>query len=153
MSTSSLPSILDALRTALAAYTGLSGVVTVWTAPIGNATGENIILGCEEAVVTEEPAGIGEDERWETITIPCALWVTVPNDTETQIKACRDRVYLLFGYVESYFNDATPQTITSTCRDAQIIQHKLVQGPYSGNYNGRFAEIDFTVEVEASKTP
>ena len=152
MSTSTVPAVLDAARTALAAYTGLTAV-SVWTGPQGNMHGENIVLASDEIVVAEECEGIGENDRDESYSIPCVTWVEYPNGTETEIKACRDRVYTLFGLVESYFNDATPQTVTATCRDAQVSGHTFRQGLLSADVNGRWAQIDFTIDVEAQKAP
>jgi hypothetical protein len=153
MSICTLPAVLDALRDDLAALPGLAQV-QVWTSHPGELTGENILLAAEAVPLEEEPAGLGSTSRFESYTIPCGTWAAVANSTEASIKAARDRVFELYGYVESYMMDAIPQTISSTCRSADITLGEFTQGIYAGSdFNGRWAEVHFTITVEATKIP
>lgn len=154
MSTSSLPNVLDGLCDGLQARADLA-TVSVWSAHPGELVGENVVLALGPVVVTEDALGIGEDDRLETYSIPCGIWIAkaAPN-VEDAIRETRDRVHELFGFVETYLNLSTPQTISSTCLDAQIQGFKLTQGPYAGSdFNGRQAQIDFDIEVQAQKAP
>ena len=154
MSTSTVPAVLTALRTALAIYAGLTSV-SVWTSWPGEMTGENIVLCSGESMEVEDrPLGIGEDDRDENYTIAGVIWVSYPDGTETEITACRDRAYAIYGCIESYINDTIPQTISTTCRNAEMTGHRLAQGIYAGSdFNGRWAQIDFSIDVEAQKQP
>ena len=77
-----------------------------------------------------------------------------PNQDEDGIKAARDRAFEILACVEAYLNDAIPQTITTTCRSADLTGGNLSQGLYAGSdFNGRAAQIDFQINVEAQKQP
>jgi hypothetical protein len=106
MSTSAIGAVLDALRAALVALPALAGV-NVFSAPVSKEEAglEYVFFG--DGRVVEEAMGMG-GERMETWTFEdCAMrvWANWQGDTESTIKAARDRVLAVSAAISTHIND------------------------------------------------
>lgn len=145
MSTSTIPAVLDELRTQLTAVSALSGV-TISTARLGTEDPPEAIVFADVSM-SEELMAMGQMRR-ETYTIDGMIYIQKPGANETAIKAARDRAFALFAAVETYLSDNP--TINSKCLDSDIKAVKLTQAVAP---NIRIAFIEFAIEVDATKEP
>ena len=97
--------------------------------------------------------GMGEKERMETYDIPGGVFVAKPENDETAIRSARDRAHEIVADIETYINSSIAQTLGGTCLDAEFTLGEMRQGPYAGQFNGRWCEVTFNVNVRASKEP
>jgi hypothetical protein len=145
MSTSSIPTVLDELRTKLMAVTALAGV-TVSTAPLGTEDPPEAIV-FSDVSLSEELLAMGTTRR-ETYTIDGMVYIQKPGAGEMAIKAARDRAFAILAEVETYLTDNP--TINSKCLDSDLKSVKLTQAVAP---NIRIAFIEFGIKVDAIKTP
>lgn len=146
MSTSAIGTILDAIRTALVARSGLTGVnVFTGGVPIEDAGLECIaFLGA----TLDEAANTNGGNRLETWRVQGATQVIKPwqGTTEESIKAARDRALAIFAELETHLND----TYKSELPVAEITDGELTQF-YSPE--GRMCDLSFTMTIRAVKNP
>lgn len=143
MADSSIPALLDTLRTRLAARAGLAGV-TVSTASLGDdIPPEAIELYGVDA--DQDWAALGRLARDENYDVACGLSVERPagaDDVEATIKQCRDRAFVLLKEVADELR-ADP-SVGGVVRVAQLGKVSLAQGY---NDEGRWAVVLFRIEV------
>lgn len=153
-SCATLPAVLDALRAALVAEGDLSGVGIYSGFPGLPLPDEYIFFGNEVTFDEDEPLGMGGTPRTETYTIGGSVSAQKPVTAgwEAGIKAARDRAFALYAELEAYLNEN--YTIGGTCRTADIGVVGVVQGIGEvGSGPGYICDIDFSIVVEANKTP
>lgn len=148
MSTSAIGTVLDALVDGLRARPGLNGV-NIFSAYVSlEESGlESIELG--DATLTEEELAMG-GARLETWDVECVLFGQAKSwegDTETTIRAARDRGLELFAEVESYVN----QTYLSGAYPYVAMAAGKLESGYGPET--RAARLTFTLRVLAFKNP
>lgn len=144
MPDSTVPTALDALKTALEARGGLSGV-TVATAPLGSDTPTEA-LTFDDVDQTEERAATNITH--ETFDIAGEIYITKPGKGDTVATEARDRAYALLDELRNEL--FTNEDITGTVITSKLVSHELRQGVTDPP--GRAANISFVVTVEASMT-
>ena len=151
MSTSTIPAVLDALVAGLSNVSGLTSVQIV-SAPVGLDLAPEAIVFFGAKRYTEESLGMGESARLETYAIEGSTWVAKPGADETAIKVARDQAFAIYACVETYVN--SDMTLNGTCSKAEITGGDLGQGVgMAGQSTGHWAEVNFSIEVEAAKAP
>lgn len=151
-----LPTFLDALRTALAARSGLDDVI-VFTCPVApEDLGKQAIELANEVAVDQHRLGMGETTLDEEYTLPGSIIVfrTAKQGGQainTAAKAARDRADAI---LEEIVDEVTTNdTMSATVRDVTITMQRWSQGMAPENRLGRFCRVEFTLTVTASVTP
>lgn len=148
-------SFLDALRTVLAARSGLSGV-NIFTGGV-----DDVSAGPEAIVFAVTKVESGEYERktaayhevWEEYPVTGRVWITKPGAGETVIKAARDRALALLEQVTDALD---AYETTAACQSALGVDDAQVTGWSLEQFIGdgyRDCRIEFTVSVKARFTP
>ena len=159
MATSSLPTFLDALATALAARPGLAGV-NVFTCPVPpESLGAEGIELAAETLIEQLPAAMGSSELEESYQVRGSVLVAKPivgatsatASINTAAKAARDRCAAIIEEVTDEL--ATNSTMTATVRDVGIVEQTYHQGLAPEAQLGRVCWVEFTLAVEAHVTP
>lgn len=124
MSTSQIGTVLDAIRAGLVNVSALTGVA-VYSGFVSLEEGGLECIEFGKATLQEEPNTMGGN-KLETWDVEFQLIGSKPwqGDTETTIKAARDRALALFAAVETYIND----TYTGSLPDAEITAGSLESG-------------------------
>jgi hypothetical protein len=146
MSTSQLGAVVDAIRAGLAALPGLADVnVFSGVVPVEEAGLECIAFG--DGRLEEVAASMGGN-REETWVIGGELRVlkTWQGDTESTIKAARDRGLEIFAQVETYLND----TYVGSLPDVQLTSADIYSTFVA---EGREFRLAFELTIENIKTP
>lgn len=149
-----LPAFLDALRTALAARAGLSGV-NVYTADVDpeSAGTEFIILGGEEIAIEMERPLAAATRVFETYSVPCFLQILKPGAGETIIKSARDRAMALLEEVVDYLQSVkgtAAMTSALGVRKAYVTNVRMSQDIRDA---ARTCQLFFDIAVEAHFDP
>lgn len=151
---STLPDFLDALRTALAARAGLSGV-NLFTAPVDEKSlGKECIVFCTEAQSGDitQPL-MGGLEHFEEYDVQGFIWVTKPGAGETVIGTTRDRAFALLEEVHDYLASLTSTAATQaaiTVDRADLSGWTLEQFAEPGE---RHATLKFTISARGRFSP
>ena len=145
MSTSSIPTVLDALVDALKLRPGLSGV-GVFAAPAGDS-GPVECLEFTEIELEEEARSMGGN-RLESYTLKAAVFTISPGAGAVPAGKARERALAIVAEVETYMND--DPTIGGTCLDSDFISATIKQG-YTPE--GRVCQTEITIRVQAMKNP
>lgn len=100
MAVSTIPAVKAALKTGLAARTGLTGVLVEWGVPHERwegTSGEWLVLGDTRA--PQEAAALGRLRRTENLTIE--VYVDVRRQT-TDAQSTTERAFVIAGELEDY---------------------------------------------------
>lgn len=147
MSTSAIGTVMDALCDGLRARPGLSSV-NVYSADVSLEEAGLECIAFLGATLDESAAAMG-GSRAETWSIAGAVQIILKSwqgDTESTIRAARDRTLELFAEVETYCND----TYTGSYPNVAVEAGELTQ-TYSTD--GRVCAISFTVTLTHLKNP
>lgn len=143
MATSTVPAVLDALRTALDARPGLDGV-SIFTGPAGDEAGLESIEFFDVEDWSLEFANLGGSKRDEEYSLQGFVWIVKPGAGETTIKAARDRAIAIYIEIESQLRtdpkvgERLLWALPNTARLTQRMSDK-----------GRVAILEFTVRCKA----
>jgi len=149
-----LPAMLDALRTALAARTGLAGV-NVFTADVDpeSAGNEFLILASDDVMPEIGRPLAGGARHFETYSVPCFIRIAKPGAGETVIKAARDRAFALLEDVVDYLQSVKGTAASLAAlgvRDAYVADYTLAQGI---GESARYVNLSFTIRAESHFDP
>ncbi len=146
MSTSTISSVLDAIRAALVARGGLTGV-QVFSAPVSyeEAGLECVAFGAGELTEIAATMGGNREETWR-VDGEVRVEKGWQGTTEQTISAARGRAIEIFAELEAYLND----TYQGSLPDVDLVSARMEQ---SIGQVGRVCQILFTIEVEAIKNP
>ena len=153
-SVSTCGDFLDALRAALVARAGLSGVA-VYTGPVSaEALGaECIVLATEaESGDVEQPL-MGGLEHFEEYSVGGFIWVNKPGAGETVIASARDRAFDILEEVHDYLASltSTAATVSALGVDrADLRGWTLEQFAEPGE---RHCMLKFSIDVRGRFTP
>jgi hypothetical protein len=95
----------------------------------------------------------GHGPKLEEYVIPGALFYAEPGGAEglnATKKAALENVLSVFAQVEAYINEHWSE---SEYLSAAVTGGTVTQGPYAGDFNGRWAAVGFNIEIQAQKTP
>lgn len=141
--TSTVPAVLDALKTLLDARAGLAGV-TVTTAP----SGEPVPMESIQFFGTNGDqawAALGNRRRRETYTIRGGIFIIKGGAGADVWDAARERAYALLAELE----DAIRVSPTLDLADRVIIQLTRADLDQGAQDNGRWAALDIDLGVTA----
>ena len=153
-SVSTCGDFLDALRAALVARAGLSGVA-VYTGPVSaEALGAECIVLATEA----ESGDVGQPlmgglEHFENYPVDGEIWVTYPGAGETSIAGARDLAFDILEEVYDYMAGltSTAATIAAVTVDkVDLSGWTLAQWPEQGE---RHCRLKFSIEARGRFTP
>ena len=145
MGTSTIPAVLDELKTALELRAGLVGV-TVFSAHMGDEVTrapEAIVLGLD-VPFEQNFASLGAQSRDEEYTIEGVVLTTQPGAGEDAAKAARDRAFYIVAEIEDQLR-----------ADAKLGERALWAGFGTGRFQQgtgdrtRIAAIEFGIKVKA----
>lgn len=146
MSTSYIGTVIDDLVDGLRVVNDLTAVnIFSGNVTIEEAGTECVAFG--RAELTESPHAMGGNrlEEWE-LSGETRVYATWQGDTETTIRAARDRALEILGDVETYVND----TYTGSLPDVNVTTGSIEDniGP-----EGRVCSVLFTLTIRAAKNP
>lgn len=145
MGTSTVPIVLDRLKTLLESRTGLTQVEVTTAGMADNTKPESIQLGIR-VTSTQEFATTGADHgRHEYYIIHGAIQIKKAGAGETVAKEARDRAYAIYKEVEDTVREDPSIGLTSVLK-AQVNSADLDQ--YAGD-RARNAVLDFQIDVHA----
>ena len=147
MSTSAVGTVLDDIRAALILRGALTGV-NVFSGPVSEEEGGQEFVWFGNATLVETPASMGGNlfDTWEISGEVWAAMKSWQGDTETTIKAARDRALAVFAQIEAHIND----TYVGSYPDVTITAGELRQGVIP---DGRRAAVNFTLTLQDIKNP
>jgi len=151
-----LPTFLDALRSALVLRAGLDHV-NVFTCPVDpHDLGEQAIELANEVMVEQKRESMDSDDLDEEYVVTGAIIVyrtAAPGAQAINLaaKAARDRADAILEEIVDEVS--TNDTMTGTVRDVTITQQIWAQGMAPENRLGRFCRVNFSLTVTASVTP
>ena len=153
-SISTFPDFIDALRTALAARSGMSGV-TVWTGPVdAEAMGvKSVVFASGEVSAGVAQPMMGGLEHFENYPVDGEIWVTYPGAGETSIAGARDLAFDILEEVYDYMAGltSTAATIAAVTVDkVDLSGWTLAQWPEQGE---RHCRLKFSIEARGRFTP
>ena len=145
MSTSSLGTVLDAIRAALILRSNLTGV-SVFSGPVSLEEAGQECIAFGDARLDENAMAMGGN-RWEVWNIEGEIRIVKPwaGSTEQTIKAARDRALALFAEIETHVND----TYKGALPDVEVSSGSMEQ--WSGE--GRICRLLFTLQMKDDKNP
>lgn len=127
MSTWTAPGFIDALVTAVAARSGITGLTptvnirTVWL-PVEAASSDEVMF--YGAADVNNPAAIGNLRYEETVTVDGEIRIIRAGASETVAKTGRDRVAAILGEIDDQLRTTPPsvgdQTISATLATRDI---------------------------------
>lgn len=144
-----IPTFLDALRTALVARAGLSGV-NVFTAGVDDrAAGKQaIVLAVTESVAEADYPTVPMVECFEEFGVTGWTWAQAPGSGEDAIKTARDAAFDILEEVADEL--AGNDTMTGTVRDCRLESWRMDQLVGDGT---RDCKVTFTIRVQSNFTP
>jgi hypothetical protein len=140
MATSAVPAFLTALRSALIARPGLTGV-GVFTAPPGDELPPEALV-VDRVVSTQAWAALGRQKREEGFTVFLVAHAAKPGTGEAIFAELRDRCFALAAEVENALRDDV--SVAGTVRVAQFARGELRQG---AGTQGRWAQIEMQIDA------
>lgn len=159
MSTTTLPTFLDALVAALQLRAGLAGVL-VFSCPVApEHLGTEGIEFAEEVSVTQQRAAMGSTHVEEEYPVSGSILVlasipkkaSLAESINAAAKVARDRCAAILEEVTDEL--ATNDAMTATVRDVRIASQTWRQGMAPEGQMGRACWCEFSLEVTAHVTP
>jgi hypothetical protein len=150
----SIATVLEELVDSLTNVSGLSEWFVCWGEAGDEVPPKTIEIGLGAIPWTEEDLGLGgHGPKLEEYVIPGSLFYAEPGGAEglnATKKAALENAVAVFAVVEAYINEHWSET---EYLSAAVTGGTVTQGPYAGDFNGRWAQVDFNIHIETQKTP
>lgn len=159
MSTTTLPSFIDALVTALGNRGGLSGV-RIYGCPVSpEELGKEGMEFAEEVSIEQSLAAMASSDLEESYLLSGSVLVaravvggaSITAAVNASAKSARDRCSAILEEVTDEL--ATNDTMSATVRDVSIASQTWHQGMAPEGQMGRVCWVEFTMQVTAHVTP
>ncbi len=151
-STSKVGQAIDELVENLSERPGFSGVA-VASSDLGSewANQNRKALVFVGARIEQQPMGMGQNYRMETITLSGDLWCVSQGQGEDAAQEARDGALAIEAELETYLSEQP--TLDGVGLNVEMDSFELDSGPWIGPAGGHFAEITFDLILTTQIQP